>query len=124
MSERQDGSWFFTADEKRRWLEALRSREYMQGRGCLVERGRYCCLGVGCQVLDPMGFRFDGPRDEDTLGDGLSARTGSFTFWPHAYSAALSRHHPALWEAVSMNDRGRSFAEIADYLEQHLETEG
>lgn len=42
------------AEIKKRWLEALRSGEYKQGRGHLrqYERGEhtYCCLGVLCDL--------------------------------------------------------------------------
>lgn len=32
------------------WVDALRSGEYEQGEGVLAEDGRYCCLGVLCEV--------------------------------------------------------------------------
>lgn len=40
---------------KQRWIEALRSGEYRQGKGQLVEPGgekgdKFCCLGVLCDI--------------------------------------------------------------------------
>lgn len=32
------------------WLAALRSGEYEQGRGCLSDNGKFCCLGVACDI--------------------------------------------------------------------------
>lgn len=37
-------------DYKRLWIEALRSGEYKQGQRTLRRNGRYCCLGVLCEV--------------------------------------------------------------------------
>lgn len=35
----------------RKWTEALRSGEYRQGKGTLkTKNGRYCCLGVLCDI--------------------------------------------------------------------------
>ena len=31
---------------KRKWVKALMSGEYRQGKGQLYRRGRFCCLGV------------------------------------------------------------------------------
>jgi len=36
---------------KKRWLAALRSGEYKQGRAKLRTRDTYCCMGVLCDVL-------------------------------------------------------------------------
>jgi hypothetical protein len=35
---------------KKRWVEALRSGEYEQGYGGLQVAGKYCCLGVLCDL--------------------------------------------------------------------------
>jgi len=37
-------------DLMKRWIAALRSGEYKQGRGQLVDNGKYCCLGVLCDI--------------------------------------------------------------------------
>ena len=33
------------------WVKALRSGEYEQGRGYLQHDGKFCCLGVLCEVM-------------------------------------------------------------------------
>lgn len=35
---------------KKRWLKALRSGDYKQGRRCLRTKDRFCCLGVLCDL--------------------------------------------------------------------------
>ena len=35
---------------KKKWVEALRSGIYKQGRGQLVKEDKFCCLGVLCDL--------------------------------------------------------------------------
>lgn len=93
---------------KAKWVAALRSGEYKQTGGHLRycdlngnPKG-YCCLGVLCDVMDPEGWgaRF---HDDDA---GLPE------------PSMVGAHQPTL---IDMNDReGRSFAEIADFIEKNL----
>ena len=40
-------------DNRKRWVEALRSGEYMQAQEVLCDgKGGYCCLGVLCEVYE------------------------------------------------------------------------
>lgn len=39
-----------TPEIKQRWVAALRSGEYEQGRNFLFRNGRHCCLGVLCDL--------------------------------------------------------------------------
>ena len=34
----------------KRWVDALRSGEYKQGRNFLERDGKFCCLGVLCEI--------------------------------------------------------------------------
>jgi hypothetical protein len=36
----------------KQWIAALRSGQYPQGNGYLLLDGKYCCLGVMCEVAD------------------------------------------------------------------------
>ena len=36
-----------------KWIEALRSGKYAQGKGALQTEDGYCCLGVACEVIIP-----------------------------------------------------------------------
>lgn len=88
------------AELKAKWVAALRSGKYAQGRAHLNLNGRYCCLGVLCEVAD---YRSASNayirRDEDT-----------FDLLPEDVQSKLG----------GMNDTPISFAEIADYIERNL----
>lgn len=38
------------SDFLQEWVEALESDKYQQGVGYLCSEGKYCCLGVACEV--------------------------------------------------------------------------
>ena len=44
---------------KAKWLAALRSDEYKQGKYCLNIEGEFCCLGVLCDIAkDEIGYEW------------------------------------------------------------------
>lgn len=103
------------ADIKAKWLAALRSGEYQQGRYRIrTPDSRYCCLGVLADVLDGDGWeRYSFEYDWQ-----MSGRQESFP--------VLLRDQVGLpmfdqKHLSSMNDFERKpFAEIADYIEEKL----
>ena len=81
---------------KEKWVAALRSGDYGQTTGCLVDGRGHCCLGVLCEVA----------------GFGL-----------HFWTELLSRGGPPARtqrELALMNDNGKSFEQIADWIEENL----
>lgn len=128
------------------WLEALRSKQYIQGNGLLhfidesniskdsfFARGHdnYCCFGVACDVYlkyfgnwennlnehfsplskkflsdDGMIYAYDGETlylpDKVRKWLGLNSNSGTFNDGQDSL--------------MSMNDRGYSFSEIADFI--------
>lgn len=119
---------------KEKWVAALRSGEYKQGRGCLHNKNNaFCCLGV---LSDISGLGRWTPLDE-VSGNFRSYETAkhksSGFLLPEVWEWAVvdsrkgtaTRH--SLWvggskreNIASLNDRGKSFAEIADLIEEHL----
>lgn len=103
---------------KAKWLEALRSGEYQQGRRSLHADGSYCCLGVLCDIsnLDTWKHRVDGIYAyfdcegflPSTVADwaGLESRG--------AYGDEEVNH------LAEDNDNGKSFLEIADIIEEYF----
>ena len=85
------------AQLKSKWVEALRSGEYKQCAGFLenTELKEHCCLGVLCVVA--------GKEPDHLAYAWLKQATGDYGPF------------------VMMNDDdGKSFAEIADYIEANL----
>lgn len=58
------------------WVDALRSGDYRQGRSYLQDdQGRFCCLGVACEVARQHGVEVEVERSEHShmVYDGSSA---------------------------------------------------
>lgn len=102
---------------QQKWIAALRSGRFLQGKArlCTVTPGedrRHCCLGVAAElfcddwnpacggapldVIRSLCLRSDSARLQDETLDGCRFLTDA-------------------------NDRGHTFAEIADFCEQHPE---
>jgi hypothetical protein len=97
---------------KVQWIEALRSGKYKQCQGRLTKDGNYCCLGVAAEVG---GYIIDEEADAILSPGGIR--------WGYATYAALGGFGlkpPARDRLISMNDGGKTFAEIADFIERRL----
>ena len=106
---------------KKRWVDALRSGEYQQGTSVLRDKNdRRCCLGVLCEFVPVevtqsnsafYEYTFEVPEDY-ILNDYKDRSGGVPSFLVHSDDAAI---------LVRMNDdQGKSFSEIADYIEANL----
>lgn len=108
-----------------KWVDALRSGDYAQGRDTLTEVSvngimRHCCLGVACQVAIADGVpitTFTRPGcveyldSEDPEGNGYSTTT-----LPPAVESWLGIGYDYGWLAT-LNDSGSDFDSIATEIE-------
>lgn len=108
----------------RAWLKALRSGAYRQGRHLLLREGkahdRFCCLGVAADLLvRDAPKRYSWTEDcaifgKQTGGASDERLLQSAPKWMQGW---LLDHECDL---VAMNDGGRSFDYIADWIEERL----
>lgn len=117
------------SEVKAEWLSALRSGEYEQGNGALNRDGKYCCLGVLCDLAVKAGEVTSAAEAHTTFYDGHdSLPSPKVAEW-----AGLDRINPTvkmpdgcLADLASLNDSGHdmsgpfSFSEIADLVEAQL----
>lgn len=102
---------------KTKWVAALRSGDYRQGRGTLRSSAdEYCCLGVLCDLAVK-----DGILDQPDRGPyrGSPWSYGGNSGYPPVgvdYWVGALR----MGTLVDMNDTGVPFSEIADYIEANL----
>lgn len=98
-------------DFKAKWIAALRSGEYKQGRGQLydINNNTYCCVGVYAKC-NGMNLTKNGMDFLESADSGL-------------YYMPLQKHIGInlVRKLVEMNDSGvKSFIEIADFIEANL----
>jgi len=104
-------------DIAEKWVKALRSGEYEQGRGQLRINNKHCCLGVLCDISKLSIW------DQDSYIKGSSAITlpTEVKMWADMKSGGghLGEDKLSLWQ---LNDAGKTFSEIANIIEAEWET--
>lgn len=127
------------------WVEALRSGKYLQGAGFLKEAGKFCCLGVLCDLVDSSRWTETGEflslesypnkhiLPEDVKNKvGLQFAQGLFTYdsLPIELKEKIyNEGHGEVWPESEyllksldlLNDAGVSFDTIADVIEAEPE---
>jgi hypothetical protein len=96
---------------KAKWVEALRSGSYKQGKGRLrTTDNTFCCLGVLCDIIDATKWKLNNDYYYDERWDSAVV--------PSELRQRIKLDHKVQSQAMLMNDCGRSFAEIADMIER------
>jgi hypothetical protein len=127
----------------RRWIKALRSGRYRQGKKALkTRRGpavQHCCLGVLCELYQQdkqsrgkktLKTTEIDPRQNGLFIDSPGVRAVRFSAtatdlppsvaqWAGMSSldGAYSKSHKRVFNLAALNDKGATFKEIADVIE-------
>jgi hypothetical protein len=117
---------------KAKWTEALRSREYKQAiNGLRVEINgeegvlSYCCLGVLCDVLgtdwtDSGGALYGVPVRSNARVDRWEQTWTGDDYLSQNMLGTVRLSQDEQEKLAEMNDGGKSFSVIADYIEENL----
>ena len=112
----QENSVKMNPQVKAKWVAALRSGEYKQGRRQLrTKNNRFCCLGVLCNIHAQEHPRIAAEQKSPTLYMGvcgtLPAEVVEWAVMPAYIEGQL----------VDMNDLSKmNFKQIADWVEKNL----
>lgn len=105
---------------KTRWIKALRSGKYKQGRSYLHADDKFCCLGVLCELAVESGVILPARKEQEdwcyTYGVSSTAAMppAEVKFWSDLTNA------DTLNTLANMNDGGYSFEDIADFIEANF----
>jgi hypothetical protein len=106
------------AEIKTKWVNALRSGKYKQGKNVLRddENDCFCSLGVLCDIVMPEGWN----KYSDTgLQNGMHLGSRTYPETEILQEAGLNDYQCKY--LTNMNDLdNRTFVEIADYIEKNL----
>ena len=113
-------------ENAKKWVAALRSGKYRQGRGALCRDDSFCCLGVACDVYQKevggMQVRqvanmvqFNG--ETGVLPKVVRLWLGTFDENPDLVGADTNT-----CPLAARNDRGESFESLADLIEKNAES--
>ena len=119
---------------KARWVEALRSGNYEQGRYNLRRSDRYCCLGVLCDVVkdevnhdwlpvqDSMGTCYSFDYDTEILPASVANYAG-LELSPELEMLSERDGEECIenFQISNLNDSGDySFEQLADLIEKQF----
>lgn len=123
---------------KRKWVKALRSGDYVQSSNALIflilkERweeswpavvGRkYCCLGVLAEEMVPNEIAGYAAQSLSVTESEVEVEVGfpsEFGYIPEELARLWGLTDVAQQNLASFNDAGKSFAFIADWIEENL----
>lgn len=124
-----------TPELKAEWVAALRSGDYKQARDALriVDNEKnysYCCLGVLCDIMPDVEWSPVNGHSYLYYAKFSSGHTSS-AYIPRPEAAKLGLEKKIIDTTrqtthaidnilMGMNDQGKTFAEIADYIEANL----
>jgi hypothetical protein len=107
---------------KQKWVSALRSGEYQQGKYRLHTKDKFCCLGVLCDLygkennvewnLMNNGHNYEFQNKESHLPSSVKKWAGVEDCNPHVNDGEST--------LARLNDSGSTFEEIAHIIENHL----
>lgn len=104
---------------KAKWIDALRSGQFLQARGVLEDDdGSKCCLGVLCAIQDANWKDANFPDWENDVDELMTTAVPEHLAGGLKDAAAGAL---ALLNDGADNQEPYTFAQIADYLEQHEE---
>lgn len=111
-------------DFKAKWVAALRSGEYKQGKNTLIsineDKGNtYCCLGVACAIkgiAESLMIRFTAIAKPYCKGDNTFADLPDMIKSGTRASSILI----CMNDGTGVDGKAYSFAEIAEYIETNL----
>jgi hypothetical protein len=98
----------------KKWVEALRSGKYEQGKNKLRSNDgkQFCCLGVLCQLA--------APRKWVNCGGAYFHESGQSIAPLKVWSKVVGNSNLKQTRLSALNDSGASFSEIADEIERVL----
>jgi hypothetical protein len=118
-----------------KWVKALRSGEYTQGKGALLVKNNdglsFCCLGVLCELYrqenqnSRWSQRVHGSSffEDHRTGENVAAVLPSSVMeWAGIRASTGAFTTPvSLFSLSGLNDKGSSFFEIAKIIEENVE---
>lgn len=113
-------------ENQKKWVAALRSGKYKQGRYFLNSEGKFCCLGVACEVAIENGVELTKETVLDSDNVACIAYNGEYQYLPTPVIQWLglsynSRHINAGSYLVLLNDSSTTFDKIAELIESEPE---
>jgi len=101
----------------KKWVKALKSGKYKQSQNILENYYGYCCLGVLCKVAEKNKIRVNKHKLGDLKGSSLTSQKNVLKW--SGMRTGLGDIEIVGTTLSSLNDRGKSFKQIANVIEKY-----
>lgn len=103
-----------------KWVKALRSGDYKQGRGKLRHNGNFCCLGVLCNLHAQAHPKIAAQQGRANWYMGENTELPSeVMYWAGMNDASGYFDNKTKDSLIDLNDaEGYSFVQIADVIDK------
>jgi hypothetical protein len=106
----------------RKWVRALLSGKYQQGRGTLRRSENYCCLGVLCDIYrKDVGGSWERRGVEDTFAFVATPDESTTTSLPPKVMDWADLDIFVEEDLIRLNDHPRRFSTIAKHIAREAE---
>ncbi len=107
-------------DIKKKWVEALRSGDYVQASGQLKNEDAFCCLGVLCDLWIKEEDGSWGYGLDHTVPPGRAMLIGGVVDWSGCAGNPFVDFNSDRRSLAGLNDQGETFETIATLIEEQL----
>lgn len=104
-----------------RWVEALESGYYAQGKCALNDNGRFCCLGVACEIFKTDETPIETSASGITLYDGQGGNAPDYVMDKLGLYDRRGKLQGKPETLARINDSGASFISIAEIIRKNPE---
>lgn len=101
-----------------KWIAALRGGKYKQGQTQLKEGNTYCCLGVACKIVSPKCHLRNAQFIQLDNIEDMSVSREVYKSIPELLRGG-GGENLFVRHVSEMNDGGKTFDDIADWIEKN-----
>jgi len=105
------------AHVKKKWLEALTSGKYRKAKDSLKHHGRFCCLGVLCNLYNPAGWDELSPPASYTP---VKTYQGADTIPPEEVLDWAALPDVSVIALMTLNDENAGWEKVIGYIKNQL----
>jgi hypothetical protein len=121
---KEEKKYTLPKDFAEEWLTALRSGKYKQAKTVLYNKNTkgYCCLGVACAIKYSLNYL---KAEESRYAGVIEKSEYNLRFdlkkIPEQLKGGDQIKNDLVITLTDMNDSGKTFDEIADWIEKNIE---
>lgn len=113
---------------KKRWLKDLKEGKYLKGKNYLLSYGKYCCLGVLCQLQNRPKLEIPGLKTRIRFDNSVNVISSSNPLFSvlstngnfQGFKVRATTFSPLMNSLTQLNDASSTFEEVIEVIEKYF----